>query len=267
MANNKIIYNGNTLIDLTGDTAVAADVASGKTFHLADGTQATGTASGGGGDTIYDIYNTTGATYENNSMTTIPQYMFAYSKLATLTAPNVESVGAYGLSNSKITSLSLPVCTDIASSACMQCSSLTSIYLPEVLTLGANSFNFCSNLTSVSLPKATSVGYNSFSSNTKLEHASLPKITTVTSSCFQSCSRLLDVEVGPVTSVAASAFKSCSACLVFDFTRCTVVPTLANVSAFTGINANAQIKVPASLETNWKTANNWNTYASYIVGV
>lgn len=47
MARNKIIINGETYIDLTGDTATAEDVASGKTFHLADGTQTTGTASGG----------------------------------------------------------------------------------------------------------------------------------------------------------------------------------------------------------------------------
>ena len=49
MAVSKIAYDGHTLIDLTGDTAVEADVASGKTFHKADGTQAVGTASGGGG--------------------------------------------------------------------------------------------------------------------------------------------------------------------------------------------------------------------------
>lgn len=45
---NKVIYNGNTLIDLTGDTATAEDVALGKLFHLANGEQATGTGGGGG---------------------------------------------------------------------------------------------------------------------------------------------------------------------------------------------------------------------------
>ena len=48
MAINKIQIDGNTLIDLSTDTAVEADVASGKTFHKADGTLAIGTASGGG---------------------------------------------------------------------------------------------------------------------------------------------------------------------------------------------------------------------------
>ena len=46
---NKVIYNGTTLVDLTEDTATAADVAEGKTFHLASGEQAVGTASGSGG--------------------------------------------------------------------------------------------------------------------------------------------------------------------------------------------------------------------------
>lgn len=47
MAVSKVAYNGRTLIDLTQDTAVESDVASGKTFHKADGTAAVGTGSGG----------------------------------------------------------------------------------------------------------------------------------------------------------------------------------------------------------------------------
>lgn len=47
MAVSKVAYDGHTLIDLTGDTATAADVATGKKFHLANGEQATGTNTGG----------------------------------------------------------------------------------------------------------------------------------------------------------------------------------------------------------------------------
>ena len=47
MAVSKVAYNGQTLIDLTGDTATAADVATGKTFHLANGVKTTGTNTGG----------------------------------------------------------------------------------------------------------------------------------------------------------------------------------------------------------------------------
>lgn len=52
MAVNKVILGSETLLDLTGDTATAADVAEGKTFHLASGVQTVGTASGGGSDVI-----------------------------------------------------------------------------------------------------------------------------------------------------------------------------------------------------------------------
>ena len=40
---NKVIYGGTTLIDLTGDTVAAADLAYGKTAHDKSGAQITGT--------------------------------------------------------------------------------------------------------------------------------------------------------------------------------------------------------------------------------
>lgn len=42
---NKVIYGGNTLIDLTGDDVSASDVLSGKKFHLPSGAQGTGTCN------------------------------------------------------------------------------------------------------------------------------------------------------------------------------------------------------------------------------
>ena len=40
---NKVVANNNTLIDLTSDTAEAADVLEGRTLHLASGAPAVGT--------------------------------------------------------------------------------------------------------------------------------------------------------------------------------------------------------------------------------
>ena len=42
---NKVIYGGNTLIDLTSDTATAADVAAGKYFHLKSGERVQGSST------------------------------------------------------------------------------------------------------------------------------------------------------------------------------------------------------------------------------
>ena len=42
---NKVVYDGDVLIDLTGDTITPSDVINQKTFHKADGTTATGTCT------------------------------------------------------------------------------------------------------------------------------------------------------------------------------------------------------------------------------
>lgn len=57
MPTNKVIYGNTTLIDLTSDTAVESDVASGKSFHRKDGTKVTGSAT------------QAKATYSNESIT------------------------------------------------------------------------------------------------------------------------------------------------------------------------------------------------------
>ena len=43
MAKNKVVYNGNVLINLETDTVTRADVALGVTFHLPSGEVTTGT--------------------------------------------------------------------------------------------------------------------------------------------------------------------------------------------------------------------------------
>ncbi len=46
---NKVVFNGQTLLDLTSDTVTRADVRAGKIFHLPTGEQIDGTMTGGGG--------------------------------------------------------------------------------------------------------------------------------------------------------------------------------------------------------------------------
>ena len=53
----------------------------------------------------------------------------------------------------------------------------------------------------------------------------------------------------------------------YDFSTHTSVPTLSNTNAFTDIPADCEIRVPAALYDSWKSATNWSTYASKIVGV
>lgn len=76
---NKVIYGGNTLIDLTADTAVESTVLSGSTFHKANGATATGTCT-------YDA-NTQDANAAVAEVLTGKTYYKAGSKL-TGTMPN-----------------------------------------------------------------------------------------------------------------------------------------------------------------------------------
>lgn len=73
MAYNKIIYNGNTLIDLTQDDVTAADVLSGRYFHGNDGEQAQGSMTNRGAvtGTIASVNGayTIAAGYHNGSGT------------------------------------------------------------------------------------------------------------------------------------------------------------------------------------------------------
>ena len=363
MANNKIVYNGQTLIDLTGDTAVAEDVAQGKTFHLADGTQATGTASGGGGDTLYEAYTQTGFSYENNNITTIPNYMLYYSKVASISSSSVTSVGNYAFNGcSALTSIDLPQLTTIGNYSFQQCTGLTTLNLP-VITINQNAFYRCTNLTSISLPNCTSIAGSAFRNTSvpsgvelivnlpectslgnyafgysPVKSVSIPKIQTLGQNVFDRCTNLTSITIpstvsgslyglcygctnlqsvtlsdgitsisnmgssfyncssltsitvpgtvtalqttfygctsltsvtftGHVAQVGAQSFYNCTNCLVYDFSHCTSVPRLMSTNAFYGINENAQIRVPAALESEWKTEANWFSFESYIVGV
>ena len=59
MAVNKVIYGGNTIIDITDTTATASDVLNNKFFYAANGVKIQGTAVDGGGSTgnIYQDIN------------------------------------------------------------------------------------------------------------------------------------------------------------------------------------------------------------------
>lgn len=63
---NKVIYDGNVLIDLTSDTVTEKDVMGGATFHLPDGTIGVGALSnetlGNGYGTCSTSSTTTGST-------------------------------------------------------------------------------------------------------------------------------------------------------------------------------------------------------------
>jgi hypothetical protein len=187
-----------------------------------------------------------------NGVTSINAYAFytCYS-LASITIPDgVTSINAYAFGN---------------------CYSLASITIPESITsIGNNAFYHCESLASITIPNSvTSIENSAFSGCYSLASITIPEsITSIGNYAFYHCYSLASITIpNGVTSIENYVFNNCYGVAFYDFTACTAVPTLSNTNAFSGIVADCQIRVPASLVDTWKAATNWSTYASYIVGV
>ena len=187
-----------------------------------------------------------------NGVTSIRDFAFRNcSSLASITIPNgVTSIGA---------------------STVYSCASLASITIPNgVTSIGNRTFSGCYSLASITIPNGvTSIGAAVFQSCSSLVSIIIPDgVTSIGDSAFRYCSSLVSIIIPDgVTSIEKFAFANCYSVAFYDFTACTTVPTLSNTNAFTDIAADCQIRVPAALVDTWKTATNWSTYASYIVGV
>ena len=126
MAYNKIIYKGETLIDLTDLDVTEEDVAQGKTFIKANGVKSTGTSTGSGTAGKF-------SEYVDGSLT----------EVSAADLSGISKIGDYAFQN---------------------CTSLTSVTIPDSVTsIGSCAFHSCSNLTSITIPDSvTSIGLSAF---------------------------------------------------------------------------------------------------------
>ena len=250
MAVNKVVLSGETLIDLTSDTVTAADVASGKTFHLPNGEQATGTASGGSSG--------------------------SNDKLAGLVDGSITEITANDLAGA----------TSIREYAFASCDSLVSVNIPDgVTSIGSYAFYNCANLESITLPDSvTSVGEYAFSQCTQLTNITIPDgITTINKYTFYSCMALPSITLpDSVTSIGSYAFYQCRQLksitipanvisiannalqYAVTITMLPTTPPTIQSSTFSAARLN-QIIVPAGTGDTYKAATNWANFADYIV--
>lgn len=91
---NKIVYNGTTLIDLTGDTVTPSVLMEGYTAHDASGAPITGTATGGG-IIITDTTDSHGGTIREIT-----------ASVTTLGAKSITSNGTYSAADDELTGYS-----------------------------------------------------------------------------------------------------------------------------------------------------------------
>lgn len=154
-----------------------------------------------------------------------------------------------------------------------ECYSLKFVTIPAGSTyLAPYMFDYCYSLSTVSLPPSliTIKDYYQFEYCKALSQVTIPKSVESNSlySTFRYCYSLLYTNIPPsVTKVDYYTFQYCYGATCFDFSNHTSVPTLANTKVFEGIPSDCKILVPSSLLSKWKSATNWSTYASYMVGV
>lgn len=245
MAVQKVTYGGTTLIDLTADTATAADVLQSKTFHKADGTIATGSIAKLAAQTF--------------TPTTADQTIAAGKYLdgaqtikgdANLVASNIASgVSIFGVVGTfagggggsefanlvmrTITSATLPSdVTIVEKYAFYSCASLSKIAGLSVSQIKDYAFCGCKLKTIISFPLCSYIGANAFALCTSLVSAQFPSLTFIGTSAFSGCWNMEQISVPEVSSVYSNAFNACSKLATISLPKATLIQT----SAFNGCN-------------------------------
>lgn len=203
--------------------------------------------------------------------------------------------GCHSLSDIIIPALVHTIETDTFDS----CTSLSNVVIPDSVTsIGKGAFSDCKLLSSITIPNnsdITNIGKRAFSGCSSLPNIIMPsKVTTIQEYTFRYCNALLDITIpngvqsigeqafiyctslstvtfpNGLVSIGNMAFDFCEEAICYDFTQLSSIPTLSGVNTFGSVDSirpDCEIRVPVSLETQWKAATNWATYADHIVGV
>lgn len=153
-------------------------------------------------------------------------------------------------------------------------SSIRAVILPEqIKTINEAAFRYCTSLQYINLTNVESIATRGFSDGGKLSSAIMPNIKTIGTYAFY-CQPLTYVEIGEnVTSISDYAFYTDVASGSYVTNRVFVIrattPISINSEAFRSFNNswiydNLTIYVPYGCGNTYKTATNWNTYASII---
>lgn len=214
--------------------------------------------------------------------------------LESVILPTVLVSGAYlfyGCSSLKHVTIPNVVNYSLPSSFFISCNSLKSVSISSTtIKLNAGCLANNQQLTRVSLPNSITSMYSSIFSDDLFDSiempnnltlirgfSDLPRVTRLVIHSTSTGSINLNSTASGMYSLTEviilcnvyrlqnQAFANNYACLKYDFTHCTAVPLLSSTNVFNKINANCKIIVPDSLYNSWIAANNWSTYASYIV--
>ncbi|MFR9619961.1 MAG: leucine-rich repeat protein [Rikenellaceae bacterium] len=158
--------------------------------------------------------------------------------LASLSAPNVVSVGKCAFTNSQITTINLPSVETIKSYAFMNCqiesinisnvidieesalslNNFSEISLDYLMTLGDYALAYQS-LESLSLPICVNIGDYAIYKNESLRSLSTPSAVTIGNYAFAMCNMLTEISLPNAVTVGKFAFSNCSSATSISISR------------------------------------------------
>ena len=220
---------------------------------------------------FYYCYSLVSATIPSG-VTSISERAFSgCGSLASATIPStVTSIGTYAFANcNSLASITIPsTVTSIGNYAFNYCYSLASITIPgNVTSISEGTFSGCNSLASATIPSTvTSIGTSAFNGCQSLASLTIPSnVTSIGGSTFANCYSLASLTIpSTVTSIGSYAFNYCYGVAEYHVLP-TTIPTLAT-GAFGNIVSDCVIYVPSEKLDDYKAAENWSAYASYMQG-
>ena len=180
------------------------------------------------------------------------------------------TLGSYAFGNCySLTSITIPSgVTNMGDNAFPSCYSLRSITIPNsVDDIRSGAFSYCYSLIRISIPKDTAIATNGFFRDCRsLIDVRIPNDTkAILSYAFGNCHSLTSITIpSGVTSIGSYVFYNCYGMKHYYLLPTTPPSILSNT--FSNIQSDCVIHVPAESLEAYKTASNWSTHASKMVG-
>ena len=255
-----------------GEDCVIGSSAFYHCFSLASVSIPSDVTSIGGTAVFYNCYSLTSVSIPSDVTSIGAQTFYNCYSLTSVSIPSgVTSIGANAFYYCySLASISIPSgVTDINTSVFGYCYSLAYAPIPSGVTkISGSMFYYCYSLASISIPSdVTSIDGSAFGFCYSLASISIPSdVTSIGAGAFSYCYSLASVTIpSSVTSIGGNVFNTCYGVSEYHM-KPTNPPTLANTNAFNTIQSDCKIYVPAASLTDYQTAENWSTYASYMVG-
>lgn len=140
--------------------------------------------------------------------------------------------------------------------------------------IGAN-FGYANSLKEIHLPTVTIINGYALGGNESLTTAYLPLVSIIQGGrSFTGCVALTSIELPSITSISAGSFTGCTALtsVTIGTNASTTLCSLTDSDAFSNTpiatsETSGFIYVADSLVEQYKTADNWSTYATKIKGI